>query len=94
MLLGDRSHCRTELSGCTISVHYFPFVNRPQTDADGRPAFAGLRSVSRHGGAWECWALFADRLVGKQLPVQPVRADDAGLMTAARHLGLAIQPDR
>ena len=65
-----------------------------QTDADGKPAFAGLRYVSQHGGAWECWAIFADRLVGKQLPVDPVRADDAGLMTAARHLGLAIQPDR
>lgn len=65
-----------------------------QTDADGRPPFAGLRYVSRHGGAWECWVLFADRLVGEHLPVQPVRADDAGLMTAARHLGLAIQPDR
>jgi len=64
-----------------------------QTDADGRPAFAGLRSVSRHGGAWECWALFADRLVGERMPVQAVRAEDAGLVAAARHLGLTIQPD-
>mgnify|MGYP001371998108 CR=1 FL=1 len=27
------------------------------TDDAGRPAFAGLRYVSRHGVAWECWAL-------------------------------------
>ena len=64
-----------------------------ETDADGRPAFAGLRYVSRHGGAWECWALFADRLVGEQLPVQPVWADDAGLVAAAHHLGLTIQEE-
>ncbi len=64
-----------------------------QTDADGRPAFAGLRYVSRHRGAWECWALFADRLVGERMPVQAVRAEDAGLVAAARHLGLTIQPD-
>ncbi len=65
-----------------------------RTDADGGPLFAGLRYISRHGASWECWALFADRLVGEQLPVQAVRADDAGLIAAARHLGLTIQPDR
>jgi len=31
---------------------------------------------------WECWALFADRLVGEQLPVQAVQADDLGLIAA------------
>jgi hypothetical protein len=61
-----------------------------RTDDAGRPHFAGLRYVSRHGAAWECWALFADRLVGDRLPVEPVRADDLGLIVAARHLGLTI----
>jgi len=42
---------------------------------------------------WECWALFADRLVGEQLSVQAVRADDVGLIAAARHLGLMIHLD-
>ncbi len=64
------------------------------TDGVGRTAFPGLRYVSRHGAAWECWVLFADRLVGEQLPIQPVRVDDAGLIAAARHLGLTIQLDR
>ncbi len=68
-------------------VHEWP-------DDTGRTAFAGLRYVSRHGAAWECWALFADRLIGKQLPVQAVRVDDVGLIAAARHLGLTSQPDR
>jgi hypothetical protein len=63
-----------------------------RTDNAGQPTFAGLRYVSRHGAPWECWALFADRLVGDRLPVQPVRVDDRGLITAARHLGLTI-PD-
>ncbi len=65
-----------------------------RTDDAGGPTFAGLRYVSRHGGAWECWALFADRLVGDHLPVQPVRADDMGLVAVAHHFGLTIQPDR
>jgi hypothetical protein len=63
-----------------------------RTDNAGQPAFAGLRYVSRHGAAWECWALFADRLVGEPLPVEPVRVDDPGLIAAARHLGLTILP--
>ncbi len=58
----------------------------------GAPAFAGIRYVSRHSAAWECWALFSDRLVGEQLPVQAIRADDTGF-AAARHFGLTIQPD-
>ncbi len=61
--------------------------------ATGMPTFAGVRYISRHGAAWECWAIFADRLIGEQLPVQAIGADDAGLVTAARHFGLTIQPD-
>ncbi|MDQ2786176.1 MAG: hypothetical protein M3Y58_14375 [Chloroflexota bacterium] len=64
-----------------------------RTDTSGSPAFAGLRYVSRHGATWEYWALFADRLIGDNLPVQPVRADDAGLIAAARSLGLTIQAE-
>ncbi len=64
-----------------------------RTDEADRPTFAGLRYVSRHGATWECWALFADRLVGDRMPVQPVQTDDAGLIAAARHLGLTIQEE-
>jgi hypothetical protein len=64
-----------------------------RTGDAGRPAFAGLRYVSRHGAAWECWALFADRLVGERLTVEPVRADDPGLIAAARHLGLIVRSE-
>lgn len=38
-------------------------------------------------------AVRVDRLVGERMPEQGVRADDAGLITAACHLGLTIQPD-
>jgi len=62
-------------------------------DATGVPIYSGIRYLSRHGATWECWALFADRLVGEQLPVQAVRADDVGLIAAARHLGLMIHLD-
>lgn len=64
-----------------------------RTDATGVPIYGGIRYLSRHGAMWECWALFADRLVGEQLPVQAVRSDDVGLIAAARHLGLMIHLD-
>ncbi len=55
-----------------------------RTDATGVPIYGGIRYLSRHGAMWECWALFADRLVGEQLPVQAVRADDVGLIALDR----------
>lgn len=61
------------------------------TTATGTPAFAGVRYVSRHGAAWECWALFADRLVGTRSPVETVQEDDLGLLRAADHFKLIIQ---
>ena len=59
----------------------------------GASMYSGIRYLSRHGAVWECWAIFADRLVGEQLSVQAVRAEDAGLVTAAHHLGLTIQEE-
>ncbi len=94
----DRGHRDVDLSTITsgdrrLTQRVARYVHE-QTDDAGRPLFAGLRYVSRHGASWECRALFAGRLVGDNLPVQPVRADDAGLVAAAGHLGLTIQPDR
>lgn len=93
----DRGHRDVDLSTMTsgdrrLTQRVARYVHE-RTDAEGRPAFAGLRYVSRHGASWDCWALFADRLISEQLPVQPVRADEAGLVATARHLGLGLQPD-
>lgn len=94
----DLGHRDVDLSTVTsgdrrLTQHVARYIHE-RTDDAGTPAFVGLRYVSRHGTLWECWALFADRLAGNSLPVQSVRADDPGLIAAARHLRLTIQPDR
>lgn len=66
------------------------YVYEYKTEA-GMSVFAGIRYLSRHNPLWECWAIFADRLMGERLSVQPIEAEDAGLMTAAAHFNLAIE---
>lgn len=94
-LATDLGHPDLDLSAVTSgSRHLTQQAARyvyEQAIADGTPAFAGVRYVSRHGAVWECWALFTDRLVGTQLPVEAVRGDDPGLRRAVHHLNLVIQ---
>ncbi len=96
-LAGDRGHrdidVSTVTSGDRRHTQRIARAVYERTDATGVPIYGGIRYLSRHGAMWECWALFADRLVGEQLPVQAVRADDVGLIAAARHLGLMIHLD-
>ncbi|MDQ2784094.1 MAG: hypothetical protein M3Y58_03730, partial [Chloroflexota bacterium] len=47
-----------ERDGHRLTQRGTHYVHARTDDAD-RPAFAGLRYVSRHGAARECWALFA-----------------------------------
>lgn len=54
-----------------------------QVDEHGRPRYAGIRYLSRLNAAWECWAVFNERLVGVQGLPEPVSPDDAGLQTVA-----------
>ena len=51
-------------------------------------------TVSGRAREWECWAVFADRLLQRVVRVDPIAADDPGLYDAARILGLAIEDDR
>jgi len=68
------------------------YVYEHRTEA-GMSAFAGIRYIARHNPVWECWAVFADRLVGERLPVQGIEAEDAGLTTAAAHFKLVVEHD-
>lgn len=58
---------------------------------DGSPGFAGIRYPSRLHAAWECRAIFSDRL--RHVPALPhaIAADDDDLRTAASHLGLSVE---
>lgn len=63
-----------------------------QVDENGHPLYAGIRYVSRLNRDWECWALFDTRLHHTpEAIVEPIRADDPGLVEAARFLGLTIE---
>jgi hypothetical protein len=61
-----------------------------QRTKDGHPRYTGIRYTSRLGRAWECWAIFADRLEHRILRVDPIGARHVGLVEAARLLGLRV----
>lgn len=65
-------------------------------DDQEAPRFAGIRYMSRHGAepAWECWALFDDRLrlAGPPTAV-PIEADDPHLLAVANLYHLSIETD-
>jgi RES domain len=56
----------------------------------GHPRFAGIRYTSRLDRSWECWAIFTDRLAHRVIRVDAIEANDAGLLEAARRLGLRV----
>lgn len=41
-----------------VARHFYEQLNE-----EGTPKFAGIRYISRHDSNWECWAVFADRMV-------------------------------
>lgn len=61
-----------------------------QRDATGRPLYDGIRYLSRLNTAWECWAVFANRLRHTVLRALSIPAHHPGLHDAARFLGLAV----
>jgi hypothetical protein len=72
---------------CALHVH-------DQADAHGRPRFAGIRYVSRLNPAWECWAVFDQRL--RHAPGQPgfpqnILADDPDLLAVAHQFELTVE---
>ncbi|MGH2534600.1 MAG: hypothetical protein ACRDJW_20240 [Thermomicrobiales bacterium] len=62
-----------------------------QMDQSGQPRYAGVRYLSRLHGAWECWAVFANRM--RHSPGMPVSIfpNDPGLLEAAAVFGLSIE---
>jgi hypothetical protein len=61
-----------------------------QHDRAGQPRFAGIRYTSRLDRAWECWAVFGDRLHHRVRRVDAIPATDAALRAAAKVLGLKV----
>jgi RES domain len=62
-----------------------------QLDEHDVPIFAGLRYSSRLHREWECWAIFADRMVHSPGIPETIYADHPGLIEAARLLNLRIE---
>jgi hypothetical protein len=62
-----------------------------ERDPSGQPLYAGLRYLSRLNPAWECWAVFVDRLQHTVIRVEVIPPNHPGLHDAARILGLAIE---
>lgn len=65
-----------------------------QRDVLGAPRFAGIRYVSRLDSTWECWAVFADRML--HIPGMPDRPetippDDPDLLEIASLFRLTIE---
>lgn len=58
-------------------------------DADGTPAFAGIRYLSRLNTDWECWAVFHDVAIDEQIR-QPIERDNTALRAVAGDFGLTV----
>ena len=61
-----------------------------QHDRAGRPRYAGILYPSRLDRAWECWAVFDDRLRHQVMRVDAIGVRDPGLREAARILDLKV----
>jgi len=59
-------------------------------DGEGQPLFDGVRYPSRHGEDFECWAVFADRVLMRTLLTQTVELDDPDLKYVANLFGLLV----
>lgn len=68
-LAGDLGHRDIDVSTVTSGDRHLTQRIARDVYERGVPIYGGIRYLSRHGAMWECWALFADRLIGEQLPV-------------------------
>jgi hypothetical protein len=60
-----------------------------QRDPDGRPAYAGVRYLSRLNTDWECWAVF-DHAEIDELERKPILRSDRDLAKVARLYDLTV----
>jgi hypothetical protein len=83
----------------TLTQQLARYLHELPTDAVGElgpgEEIAGIRYLSRHSPAWECWALFADRIDGRLefSESRPIAPDDPDLLTVARQFGLSVETD-
>lgn len=62
-----------------------------RVDEAGSPAFAGLRYLSRLHNAWECWAIFSDRLRHDPGFPETIFPDNPHLQEVASLYHLAVE---
>lgn len=72
-----------------VARHFYEQLNE-----DGSAKFAGIRYISRHDTNWECWAVFADRMI--HIPGMPgfpetIYPDDPDLLQIAGLFDLTIE---
>lgn len=70
----------------TRAISHWAFSH---ADDEGRPEFAGLRYVSRHGDDLECWAVFDDVPL-EELEKRPVTREMPELVAIAKLFGLTV----
>lgn len=61
-----------------------------QQDAGGAPRYGGVRYQSRISSAWECWALFVDRVPLREVERRGIERDMEALSRVARDFGLMV----
>lgn len=63
-----------------------------QVDSRGEPLFAGIRFLSHFDARWECWTVFADRIIHDGEHVEKtLYADDGDLLTLGRIFRLTFE---
>lgn len=60
-------------------------------DERGRPLFAGIRYLSRLNLAWECWAIFSDRMLHRSDMPQTNFPDNPELLEVAAPFNLSVE---
>lgn len=81
------SRHRALTQACACYIH-------EQAEETGQPLFAGIRYLSHlsGGNAYECWAVFSDRMSHAGYSVeQNIRRNEPALLEAARTLSLTIE---
>jgi hypothetical protein len=74
----------------TLTQEFSRFVY-DQADEAGRPRYAGIRYISRLHPAWECWAIYDNRIVHQGAPPATIFPDDPDLLAVARLYRLGIE---
>lgn len=76
---------------CTQAVTNYVFEQID--DVTDLPAFDGLYYRSRYNQAWECWAMFDQRLELEDLHVAPIHITDSDFAEALQLLHLSVEDE-